>query len=36
LVSTQFMNNQPEHGWQHDPTTNAFKTPLPPNKLKAA
>ena len=36
LVSTQFMNNQPEHGWQHDPATNAFKTPLPPNKLKAA
>ncbi len=36
LVSTQFMANQTDKGWQHDPNTNAFKTPVPVNKLKAS
>lgn len=36
LVSTQFMQNRTDKGWRHDPNTNAFKTPVPPNKMKAA
>lgn len=36
LVSTQFMTNRTDKGWQHDPNTNAFKTPVPGAKLKQA
>ncbi len=36
LVATQFMTNRPDKGWQHDPNTNAFKTPVPGPKVKQA
>jgi len=36
LVATQFMTNRTDKGWQHDPNTNAFKTPVPGAKVKQA